>query len=96
MDLPTSEDSAVIRQLENAVSYHSVNSSLVWTIISTNLRSVRAMIQLVSQVSVLLNVTRDQTDGMLLAMLTLVNALVQWYAGGRMPMPFPRQSSIFH
>lgn len=76
LDLPTSEDPAVTRQLESTLpsSYYTAAFDTLLTVYSlfTNL------IQLISMVSVLASVLRDQEDGLLLAILTLFHSVFDW------------------
>ncbi|KAG1777296.1 P-loop containing nucleoside triphosphate hydrolase protein [Suillus placidus] len=65
LDVPTFEDSAVQRQLESA-----------WA--STNV--IMTVIRLLSQISVLFTVLREQQDGSLLAILSFSQSIFQWYS----------------
>ncbi|KAF9229816.1 P-loop containing nucleoside triphosphate hydrolase protein, partial [Gyrodon lividus] len=79
LDVPTSEDPAVQRQLESAWST-SWKSSVAWETIEVTSNVLMTIIRLLSQVSVLIGVLRDQQDGPLLAVLSFSQSLFQWFS----------------
>ncbi|KAJ7151708.1 P-loop containing nucleoside triphosphate hydrolase protein [Mycena filopes] len=70
---PLTQDSAVQRQLENSTS--SSRSSIAWNNVLTILNLISTGVELVSQMSVLFAMLRDQRDGPLLAMLSFGHTL---------------------
>ncbi|KAG6885030.1 hypothetical protein C0993_006446 [Termitomyces sp. T159_Od127] len=74
LDVPTFDDDAVQRQLEQSVSPSS-HTTIAWETISTTLSGLAMLLQLVSQFSVLISVLRDQRDGTLLAMLSFAQTV---------------------
>jgi hypothetical protein len=81
LDVPTFEDSAIQRQLESTGSA-SWGSSVAWSTVSMTTGVAMTVIRLVSQLSVLSAVLREQQDGPLLAGLTFVQSLSNWYRSG--------------
>ncbi|KAJ8595027.1 P-loop containing nucleoside triphosphate hydrolase protein [Rhizopogon salebrosus TDB-379] len=81
LDVPTFEDSAIQRQLESTWSA-SWGSSVAWSTVSMTTGVAMTVIRLVSQLSVLSAVLREQQDGPLLASLTFVQSLSNWYRSG--------------
>lgn len=79
LDLPTFEDPVVQRQLEGAWST-SWKSSVAWDTIRMTSNVLMTAIQLLSQLSVLISVLRNQQDGTLLALLTFSQSLFQWFS----------------
>ncbi|EJD04434.1 P-loop containing nucleoside triphosphate hydrolase protein [Fomitiporia mediterranea MF3/22] len=75
LDLPTFEDPIVRRQLEGAAGGRT---SVAWDTVQMLANTVSHVIQLVSQVSVLLNVLRGHQDGTLIALLSFISPLLQW------------------
>ncbi|GLB36684.1 putative (ABC) transporter [Lyophyllum shimeji] len=69
LDVPTFEDDAVQRQLEQAVAPMS-HTTIAWDTVATTLRAVTTVVQLVSQLSVLASVLSGQRDGVTLALLS--------------------------
>lgn len=82
LDLPTFEDPAVRRQLESAWST-SWKSSVAWDTIQMTSSVLMTTIRLLSQLSVLISVLRNQRDGTLLALLSFSQSLFQWFSGRR-------------
>lgn len=68
LDVPTFDDPAVQRQLQQPFS-HMYIEPLAFSVINVTLRSISTGIQLVTQSFVLFNLLKDQTDGLLLAFL---------------------------
>ncbi|KAJ8582269.1 P-loop containing nucleoside triphosphate hydrolase protein [Rhizopogon salebrosus TDB-379] len=85
LDVPTFEDSAIQRQLESTWST-SWGSSIAWSTVCMTTGVAMTAIRLVSQLSVLSAVLREQQDGSLLAILTFVQSLSDWY-NSRLRMP---------
>ncbi|KAH7884022.1 P-loop containing nucleoside triphosphate hydrolase protein [Phlebopus sp. FC_14] len=79
LDVPTFEDPAVQRQLESAWST-SWKSSVAWETIEVTSNVITTTLRLLSQLSVLFGVLREQQDGPLLAVLSFSQALFQWFS----------------
>ncbi|TFK38612.1 P-loop containing nucleoside triphosphate hydrolase protein [Crucibulum laeve] len=77
LDVPTFDDAAVQRQLEQSFPPNS-RSSIAWDTVVMALHMLSTALQLTSQLSVLVGVLRDQRDGPLLAVLSFAHALFQW------------------
>jgi hypothetical protein len=77
LDVPTFEDNAVKRQLEQAVSPNS-RTTVAWDTVNLALNLGSAAIGLISQLSVLLDVLRGQPDGLLLTSLSFAGTLWQY------------------
>jgi hypothetical protein len=94
LDVPTFEDSAIQRQLESTWST-SWGSSIAWSTVCMTTGVAMTAIRLVSQLSVLSAVLREQQDGSLLAILTFVQSLSDWYNSRlRMPLSSSGMSTI--
>jgi hypothetical protein len=80
LDVPTFDNDATQRQLQNVASPPGSYSghSVAWMTMKNILRILNTILQLVSQVGVLAHVLVNQRDGKLLAGLTLVTSLLQW------------------
>jgi len=76
LDVPTSEDAAVTRQLEAALP--SSQTSVAWDAIQTILQIFSAVIQFFSQSTVLLHILLGQRDGLLLSGLSVVTYGLQF------------------
>ncbi|KAG1825441.1 P-loop containing nucleoside triphosphate hydrolase protein [Suillus subaureus] len=79
LDVPTFEDSAVQRQLESAWA-SPWGTSIAWQTIQSSTNVVMTVIRLLSQISVLFTVLREQQDGPLLAVLSFSQSIFQWYS----------------
>jgi hypothetical protein len=77
LDVPTFDDAAVQRQLEQSFPSNA-HSSIAWDTVVLTLRTISTALQLVSQVSVLVAVLQDQRDGPLIAVLGFAHAGFQW------------------
>ena len=77
LDVPTFDDPAVQRQIEHSLPRNS-HASIAFTGVSTVLHVLTTAIQLVSQISVLQSILRNQPDGSLLAVLSCTAAFFQW------------------
>ncbi|KAH0838718.1 hypothetical protein J3R83DRAFT_7048 [Lanmaoa asiatica] len=82
LDVPTFQDPAIQRQLEDAWST-SWRSSVAWNTIQVTSHILMTAIRLLSQVSVLISVLRHQQDGTLLALLSFSQSLFQWFSTRR-------------
>ncbi|KAF9448852.1 P-loop containing nucleoside triphosphate hydrolase protein [Macrolepiota fuliginosa MF-IS2] len=76
LDLPTFDDPKIQQQLESSFPPNS-RSSIAWDTITMLFHLMTTMIQLVSQLSVLIRVLGGQRDGPLLAFLSFSEALFQ-------------------
>ncbi|KAG2364745.1 hypothetical protein BDR07DRAFT_1450146 [Suillus spraguei] len=79
LDVPTFEDSAVQRQLESAWA-SPWGTSVAWETVQGSTNVVMTVIRLLSQISVLFTVLREQQDGPLLAILSFSQSIFQWYS----------------
>lgn len=79
LDVPTFEDSAVQRQLESAWA-SPWGTSVAWETVQSSTNVVMTVIRLLSQISVLFAVLREQQDGPLLAILSFSQSIFQWYS----------------
>lgn len=77
LDVPTYDDPAVQRQLEQSVSPNA-SSTIAWDTISTALNLSNTWVRVITQLMVMLNVLRDQQDGTLLASLSFFKMFLQW------------------
>lgn len=80
LDVPTFDDTAVQRQLEQSYPPNS-RTSVAWDTVVTTLHIFSSMLQLISQLSVLNGVLRGQRDGLLLAVLSFSHTLFYWSLG---------------
>ncbi|GBE78652.1 hypothetical protein SCP_0115410 [Sparassis crispa] len=76
LDFPTFSDTAVQRQLEEASA--SSGRSIAWDTFTMVSGAISTAIQIISQVSVLASVLRDQPDGPLLAILSFSQSVFGW------------------
>ncbi|KAG6919464.1 hypothetical protein DXG01_005723 [Tephrocybe rancida] len=74
LDVPTFDDDAVQRQLEQSISPLS-HTTVAWDTVATTLSGFTTLLQLTSQLSVLVSVLRDQRDGPLLAVLSFAQTV---------------------
>ncbi|KAF8640677.1 hypothetical protein AX17_000333 [Amanita inopinata Kibby_2008] len=77
LDVPTFEDAAVQRQLEQALP-RSSRSSIAWDTVLAILNTSSTVLLLLSESAVLVGVLRNQLDGFLLASLSFLHSLMQW------------------
>ncbi|KAG7093668.1 hypothetical protein E1B28_007327 [Marasmius oreades] len=77
LDVPTFEDSGIQRQLEQVFTPDSRNS-IVWEVVTVAVRLITTVLQLASQLSVLVSVLKHQRDGPLLAVLSFSQTLITW------------------
>lgn len=82
LDVPTFDDDAVQRQLEQSFSPSS-RSSIAWDAIVMTIQIYGTALQLISQVSVLAGVLRGQRDGFLLAILSFSYGFFRWNSATR-------------
>jgi hypothetical protein len=78
LDVPTFDDPAVQRQLNQAVPTDHAHSNIAFRAVTTTLRVFATAVQLLSQLSVLINLLKGQPDGILLAFLSFAHGFVQW------------------
>lgn len=76
LDVPTFEDPAVQRQLDTAS--HVNGESVAWGTFKMLSGLMTTAIKVVSQISVLARVLRDQPDGLLLAIVSFAPEVLQW------------------
>jgi hypothetical protein len=76
-DLPTYDDSDILRQFSRASS--SSGYSIAWKAIAVSTRYATLAISFVCQWSVLYTVLREQQDGFLLVILGSSQSIFQWY-----------------
>lgn len=76
LDYPTWDDPSIRGQLES--THSNSRTSLAWSTVVLISRIISTTIQLLSQISVLFQVLKDQRDGPLLAILSFAHVLVQW------------------
>ncbi|KAL0564952.1 hypothetical protein V5O48_017080 [Marasmius crinis-equi] len=77
LDLPAFEDSGIQRQLTQVFMPGSQNSA-VWHVVLLAVRLCTTALQVVSQLSVLVTVLRNQRDGPLLAVVSFSQTLLSW------------------
>lgn len=77
LDVPTFDDPVVQSQLDAAVPKQA-SPSVPWAALSATTHVVATVIQLASQLSVLIAVLRNQPDGPLLAILCFALAFFKW------------------
>ncbi|KAF8807154.1 P-loop containing nucleoside triphosphate hydrolase protein [Phlegmacium glaucopus] len=77
LDVPTFDDPAVQRQLQQAIPNHA-HGGIAFRAVTTTLRVFATAIQLLSQLSVLINLLKGQPDGFLLAILSFAHGFAQW------------------
>ncbi|KAF8525243.1 P-loop containing nucleoside triphosphate hydrolase protein [Hysterangium stoloniferum] len=76
LDVPTYSDPAVRGQLETIVT---ARSNVAWTGIRTLTSSLSLLLQLLSQISILVAVLKNQPDGPLLALLSFADPMISWF-----------------
>lgn len=77
LDVPTFDDPLVQRQLEQAFPPSS-RQTLVWRTVVSSIHMGSTAVMVVSQLSVLFNVLKNQQDGPLLALLSFSHSLLSW------------------
>lgn len=77
LDCPTFEDSAVQRQLEEHQGAFGF-SSAAWEGLIGAITTLQSVLQVVTQFSVLVNLLRQQKDGILFALLTTIPIMIQY------------------
>lgn len=82
LDFPTFNDSLVRGRL-NTVNFHFLNDghgnpSVAWFLLDYILILCRALVSLIAQTGVLMNVLQNNSDGFLLTALAFVPPLVKW------------------
>ncbi|KAK2462113.1 hypothetical protein APHAL10511_006576 [Amanita phalloides] len=77
LDLPTFEDVAVQRQLETALPRTSKRST-TWELITTVSDASFQGITLISKITVLIGIVKDQHDGLLLVVLSFIHPIMRY------------------
>ncbi|KAF9072247.1 P-loop containing nucleoside triphosphate hydrolase protein [Rhodocollybia butyracea] len=77
LDVPTYDDPLIQRQLEQAFPTNS-RQSIVWRTVVGTIHIGSTAVMLISQLSVLFRVLKDQQDGPLLALLSFAHSLLSW------------------
>ncbi|KAJ7583265.1 P-loop containing nucleoside triphosphate hydrolase protein [Mycena floridula] len=72
LDVPTFSDSSVKSQIQNS------HSSVVWEVISVATSVISALLQALSQISVLTQVMRNEPDGAILTLVTIACATLRF------------------
>lgn len=75
LDVPTYDDPAVRGQLHSGVA---TRRNAAWTCIKTMINIISTIIQLLTQLSVLITVLKGHPDGMLLASLSFAEPVLSW------------------
>lgn len=75
LDLPTFNDAAVRGQLASVVSSRS---NAAWTAIRNIISIFSTFLQLISQISILIGILKDQQDGILLAVVSFADPVWSW------------------
>ena len=78
LDVPTFDDPAIQRQLQQAVPSDHANATIAFRAVTTTLRVFTTVIQVLSQLSVLINLLKGQPDGILLTFLSFAHGFIQW------------------
>lgn len=99
LDVPTFDDPAVQRQLDATTGVNG--GSVAWSTLQMVTELTNAAVRVVSQVTVLISVLSNQPDGPLLAILSVVPSIADWFrrqslgfnAAGGMCVVFPRNIS---
>ena len=87
LDVPTFQDPIVQRQLEEAYSsFRFGRSSFAWETVVMTIRLSTSLLQLATQVTVLIGVLQGQRDGPLLAFLSFADPLFNWMKSSRGPL----------
>lgn len=77
LDVPTFNDPAVQGQLNQALPDY-MRGNVAFRALTTALRVLSTTVQLLSQLSVLLTLLKDQPDGFLLAFLSFAHGIYSW------------------
>lgn len=75
LDVPTFDDPLVRRRLESA---WTGRSSVAWDALQLISNTISIVLSLISQVSVLIGVLREQHDGGLIAILSFISPALEW------------------
>lgn len=78
LDVPTFDDPAIQRQLHQAVPTDRTHAVIAFRAVTTTLRVFATVIQVLAQLSVLINLLKGQPDGIFLAFLSFAHGFVQW------------------
>ncbi|TFK47933.1 P-loop containing nucleoside triphosphate hydrolase protein [Heliocybe sulcata] len=85
LDLPTYEDTSVQRQIE--ASYSRSGNGPAWDVIRTSAGLASIVMQIVSQLTVLIAVLREQPEGALLTTIALVQTTFEYLSLKHMVIP---------
>ncbi|KAH8834804.1 P-loop containing nucleoside triphosphate hydrolase protein [Flagelloscypha sp. PMI_526] len=88
LDVPTFNSTQVQQQLEGAVPQGPFQKSVAWEAISKVVEFLGAALQLVSQLTMLGSVLREQRDGLMFASLKITHAIFQYYFSRNQIMHF--------
>ncbi|KAF8168361.1 P-loop containing nucleoside triphosphate hydrolase protein [Crassisporium funariophilum] len=80
LDVPTFDDPAVQRQIEDAVPSNSHTNSAFLAVTGT-VKIITTALELSSQLFVLLDIFNGDPDNLLIALLNVAYAYTQWYGG---------------
>lgn len=75
LDLPTFEDPLVQRQLETAAGGRT---TVAWNTVQVIANIASSVILLISQLSVLYGLLKDQRDGLMIAVVSFISPVLQW------------------
>lgn len=77
LDVPTFDDPVVQRQLDATTGMNG--GSVAWSTLQMVSELTNAAVRVVSQVTVLASVLKDQPDGPLLAILSVIPSIADWF-----------------
>ncbi|KAF9072268.1 P-loop containing nucleoside triphosphate hydrolase protein [Rhodocollybia butyracea] len=78
LDVPTYNDPSIQRQHEQAFPSTDLPQSVVWKTVVGSVNLGSTVVMLISQLTVMFRVLKDQHDGPLLAFLSLLNSVMSW------------------
>lgn len=82
LDLPTFEDPAVQRQLDEASG--TSRGSIAWKTFKMVSFAISTSVQITTQTTVLAGILTDQLDGPLLAGISMLQSIFDWFVGHQM------------
>ena len=82
LDVPTFDDPAVQRQLDSVTNIG--NTTVAWQTVNLVTGLFDVVIKVISQVAVLIGVLRSQPDGPLLAVLSILPGLTQYFTSNQL------------
>lgn len=77
LDVPTFDDPAIQRQLDATAGVNG--GSVAWSTLQMVTELLNAAVRVISQVTVLISVLKDQPDGPLLAILSVIPSVADWF-----------------